>query len=484
MVKKSIKINAIFNVIYTLLSVVFPLITYPYATRVLGVENLGKVNYGSSIVSYFSLFATFGITSYAVREGVKKREKREEFNELADQLLSINMVTTIASYCLLLIVLLISNRLKDYRMLIALQSVMIIFKTLGVDWMNTIYEDYIYITIRGIITHVVSLVVLFLFVKEKNDYYIYAMLNVITYGIVCILNFLNCKKYVHLKFTLHMNFGVHIKKMMVFFANAIAVTVYVSADTTMLGWILGDYYVGIYSVAMKIYSIVKLLLVSVYSVALPRLLSYISERDEFSYKMLFTKMVSVMLLLLIPAATGICVLSKEIVLLIGGPEFIEGSSVLCILGIALIFAIMGGIITQCLNISMGKEKTSAEATIISAIVNIILNIPFICWMKHNGAAITSAISELIVFTYCAIKSRKYLIKYIDKTVIVSMIHSVIGIFVVTGVGFAIHNAGMGLWVTTIMTIGVSVLIYVTVLFSLRNPILMEIINRIRKRKLL
>ena len=73
MENKSIKKNAILNTIKVLMSVIFPLITFPYATRVLGTDNIGKVQFVSSFITFFTLLATLGINNYAVREGATYR---------------------------------------------------------------------------------------------------------------------------------------------------------------------------------------------------------------------------------------------------------------------------------------------------------------------------------------------------------------------------------------------------------------------------
>ena len=97
----SIKKNTFYNIIKTFSSIMFPIITFPYVSRVLKPENIGKVNFGSSIVSYFSIIATLGITAYAVRECSKVKDNREEFGITSSQIFSINLVTTIFSYVLL-----------------------------------------------------------------------------------------------------------------------------------------------------------------------------------------------------------------------------------------------------------------------------------------------------------------------------------------------------------------------------------------------
>lgn len=99
---KSLGINAALNAIRSGLSVIFPLITYPYAFRILHAENIGRVNYALSIIGYFSLIAALGISTYAVREGAKLRNEKVRLNKFCNQIFTINIVTSIISYTLLL----------------------------------------------------------------------------------------------------------------------------------------------------------------------------------------------------------------------------------------------------------------------------------------------------------------------------------------------------------------------------------------------
>lgn len=98
---KSMTINAILNMFNTFLSMAFSLITFPYASRVLQVENIGKVNYSNSIVSYFALFAALGFNTYAIREGSKLRNNKGKLNTFACEIFSFNFVTVIIAYGLL-----------------------------------------------------------------------------------------------------------------------------------------------------------------------------------------------------------------------------------------------------------------------------------------------------------------------------------------------------------------------------------------------
>ena len=141
----NIRINAMLNSIRSIMSIIFPLITYPYVTRVLQAENLGKVNFASSTLSYFSLIAVLGLTSYAAREGAGLRNNKENINNFCTELLTLNLCTTIFAYGIFGVVLIFSPSLHPYTGLLIIYSLTIIFSTLGMEWVYTIYEDYFYI---------------------------------------------------------------------------------------------------------------------------------------------------------------------------------------------------------------------------------------------------------------------------------------------------------------------------------------------------
>lgn len=480
---KSIKLNAILNVIKALLSVTFPLITYPYATRILGVEYLGKVSFSASIITYFSLLAALGVTTYAIREGAKIRHDKEMFAKFANEVFSINVITTIFSYILLVIILLVVYQLKEYRLLIVIHSIIIIFTTLGVDWVNSIYEDYIYITFRSLLINIISMICLFLFVKQATDYYIYASLTVISNGLICISNFFYCRKYIKFKFVKKMNFLKHIKYMLIFFANNLAVSIYVNADTTMLGFMSNDYSVGLYSVAVKIYSILKNIFAAIYMVTLPSLTYLISNNYLDQYKELATKICSIIILILLPCSAGLFILSPDIIMVLSGEAYLNAYPVLRILSIAIIFALLGGIITQCIYISLGREKINLKATIISSIANILLNIYFISTYNEIGAAITTAISEFIVLIYCLVKFKDIQKYFFKEKIFKNLITAAVGMIIVVMIGSVIQSYITNLIFKFILTIIISCIIYFALLLITKNEILIDNLKKIKFYKL-
>ena len=253
MSKKKLAKNAILNLIKTISSLIFPLITFPYISRILGVENLGAYNFSTSIISYFSLIAGLGISTYAIREGARYREDKIKLSKFSSEVFTINIIATVLSYALLIICILLFDDLKNYISIILILSVSIMFNTLGCEWIYNIYEDFKYITIRSIAFQFISLLLLFLFVKDSNDLIFYSIITVISTSGASVINILVRKKYLKIGLTFNKNLIRHLIPILLLFANSVATTIYINSDMTIIGIISGDYFTGLYSVSTKIY---------------------------------------------------------------------------------------------------------------------------------------------------------------------------------------------------------------------------------------
>ena len=460
--RKSIKRNAVLNVAKQILQIIFPIITVPYVTRVLLPENYGKVIFGSSIISYIALIAGLGVSSYAVREGSLIREKKVEFNVFSSQVFTINLVSTILAYVVLVMLLLKIPFLGEYKFLILILSTSVLFTTLGTDWINIIEEDYIFITIRYVSFQIISLFLLFLFVKKPEDYYAYAIITVFSSAGANLLNFFYVRKYVKLSLVFKFDWKRHLIPIFILFSNIIAMTIYVSSDITMLGFFKGDAEVGVYSIATKIYAAIKQIFCAVVVVSIPRLTAYIGSDDKDSYTKLVHKVMNTLLMVMCPLIAGIIVFREQVILIAGGGAYLAGSNSLFILSVAMIFS-TAAIFFNSILMSLKQECYILKGTAIAAIVNVILNLFFIPRLGGVGAALTTLISELYVALhfYFLVKKDGYVffekrvillsalggicvaaVSYILKTNINSWLLSLVASFVLSSVLYVfIHIIG-------------------------------------------
>lgn len=475
---KSMKLNMVLNAIRGILGVLFPLITFPYVSKILSVDNLGKYNFANSIISYFLLIAGLGVSTYAIREGAQIREDSKRFKKFSDEMFTINLTSTVISCLLLIVTMILVPKFASYQTLLLILSLQIIFKTIGIEWLYSIYEDYAYITIRSIIFQIVSLILLFVFVRTKDDVNVYATITVISSGGSNILNYIHGQKYCKVGVSRNVDWRTHLKPIMILFAMSVTVTVYVSSDMTILGFLSSDYDVGIYSVSVKVYNIIKTLLSSVLVVSVPRLSAVLGKQDKKSFSFIAEDIYKTLITVMLPTVVGIILLRKEIVILLSDATYIDSIPSLVLLSIALVFCMGAWFWGQCILVPLKKEKIVFKATVASAAVNVLANFILIPRWKVNAAAFTTVLAEGVAFIWCSHEGRKYVdISGIIQTV-VKVLAGCIGIVVIV-VGMRFFELGQTIYVVT--AVALSIIVYFIIEIAVKNRAIASLITEIKRK---
>lgn len=478
MKRKSLGINAFLNGLRSVLTLLFPLITFPYVSRVLSIEGIGIYNFSNTYINYFILIAGLGIATYAVREGAKYRDNKDKINEFASQVFSLNMIATLIAYLLLFASLIIFKNLHNYVSCILIFSLQILFTTLGTEWVYTIYEDYAYITIRSIIFKLISIALLFLLVKKTEDYLIYAAITVLSAVGSNLLNFLHAKKFVHIRLTIKINWKSHLKPVLVIFASAIAITIYVSSDTTILGLLKNDYAVGIYSTSVKIYQMAQNLLSALLTVTIPRLAFLWGKRRISEYDQVLSKVINSLGILVLPAAIGLILLSREVVLLIASEKYLPSVNSLRIISWAIIFSIFSWIFSDCVLIPAKRENLVLRNTIVTAIENIILNFILIPFMSYDGTSLSTVIAEFTVMIMNGYSCRDIIKPVIfRKDTLKNLLDSIIGCVGIVVVCLLCDYGFNSLILKTVLSVVLSVIMYGAILILLKNKNAYSVLDR-------
>lgn len=479
MSEKSIKVNSILNVIKTISSIIFPLITFPYISRVLQPENVGKVNFGSSFVSYFSLIASLGITTYAIRECSAVRGDKKKLGEKASQIFSINVCTTIVAYVLLGLSLIFFRKLDSYRTLIIIQSTAILFTTWGADWLNSAMEDFKFITIRSIGFQFISLILMFILVHQPDDYYKYAAITVLSSCGANITNILYRRKYCTVRFTKDMHWQEHFTPILLLFVMILAQTIFSNADTTMLGLMKGDFEVGIYSTAYKMKNIIVQVVASLCWVVMPRMSYYFAEGDWNKINEMLKKVLSVMVTIGFPCVAGCVVLSSEIIQIVAGQQYSAASLPLVILMISFIVDIFGGsFLGNMVCLPAKQEKVFMEACCFAAVVNVILNFILIPFGGASAAALTSGISAIVICVWLFVKKDSQVkLNYAWEVCKSPLVGSIIIIIFCTAIKSLVVNMFAKL---SVCLLG-SVLLYFLILILFHNVLVIDACDAINKK---
>lgn len=483
-VKKSVTRNAALNTIKTIMTLIFPLITFPYSSRILGRTAIGKYNFASSIVTYFTLLACLGVTLYAVREGSKYRDDEEKITQFCNEVFSINVYSLIISYILLLLSLVFVQKLHPYTILILILSGRMILNTINVNWIYSIFEDFSFITIVTTIMEVVAIAVMLLFVHSPSDLYIYTFSSLLAYSGAGLFMFFYARRYINLRFIPKLNLK-HLKPILIIYSLEAGAVIYVSSDVTILGWIVGDDATGLYSTAATIYKIVKQILNAIVMVVIPRFSYHIGKSLEEGNQKELTEhrqqaynlgklLVSTMITIGVPAITGLFFMAKEIITLCAGYEFVEAYSSLRILSFALLFTVLATFYGECVLMSYKQEKIYLVGTLLTALLNIILNLILIPKYHQDAAAFTTVIAEFFMMITNIYFSRKYFRISVQPRVLLS---TIIGSILVAGVCMITRDLISSDILYILVGIIGSVIVYFVVCLLLKNDALIGLMKK-------
>lgn len=477
--QKSIKKNFLYNIILNLLNIVFPLITFPYVSRVLSPEGIGKVDFSLSVVQYFILIALVGIPTYAVRECARYRDDKEKLTKTVQEILLINFCMIILSYILFVFVIFSVDSLRPYRILILIASFNIVSTSIGVEWFYQAIEEYKFITTRNIFFKLISLILIFILVKDENDYITYGFITVLSTLLGYIYNFIYANKYISL-FRKHDNYEIkkHIKPILMLFAMSISVSIYINLDKVMLGFLSGDKAVGIYTAANKMIRVVLALVTSLGTVLLPRMSYYIEKNDNTQIKNLINKSLNFILMLSIPSAIGIFILARPIILLLAGQDYLEAIPTIRIICPIILAIALSNLIGIQILISYKKERITLISTIIGAIVNFSLNMILIPYLQQDGAAIGTLIAEWVVTLVQIIFAYKYIKDELSLKNILTYICG--GILIILAV-FVVKVFVNNIWLLTMTSVVLGIAIYFAFLYLVKNMLVYEIANNLLNR---
>lgn len=476
--KVSLKKNILMNSIRVLMQILFPLISFPYASRVLLPDGIGKVNLTTSIVAYFVLVASLGISTYGVRNGSAVRDERDKFSIFIQEVFIVNLITTLISTIVFVFVVFFVDALIPYRTLMLISGITIIATPFGLDWLYGAKEDYAYITKRAIIFQFISLALLFILVKGPEDINKYAFISVFSTVGSNIINIIHSRSYVNWKFYGFKSYNLirHLKPVMIIFGLNIACNIYMNMDKTMLGFLRNDAEVGLYTAAYKVNTILLSFLNAIGAVLLPRMSHHLAKGEEEESKELLKKSFNYILLLSFPMVCGLIFLSKPIIILFSGGEYIDAVPTMQILSLIILISGMGTTLSTQYFVVRGKEKVCLFASSCAAVVNFVVNIILIPKLGHSGAAIATVICEIVaLIVLIMVIKRETQIRDLFRDVFSYLISSVVMIpFLV------IINALVSIEILNVMlSVVVGAVVYFAVLILFKNKYLIYFLDEIK-----
>lgn len=394
--KESIKFNFLMNIILTMSSIIYPLITFRYVSRILLPEGTGKVSFATSFISYFTMVSQLGIPTYGIRACAKARDDYDELSRTVHELFFINIVMSAVAYIALLIVILKVPRFHEDRLLYYVMSFSILFNTIGMEWLYKGLEQYTYITVRSVIFKVIALIFLFLFVHQKGDYVIYGGISIFASSASYVLNFFHARKYIKTKWIGGYHLQQHLRAVLIFFAMSCATAIYVHLDAVMLGFMKSDEVVGYYDAAVKIRQVLLSIVTALGAVLLPRVSYYIQKGEKEAFKRVTNKAMNFVILLACPLTIYFILFAREGILFLSGPAYENSIMPMQVIMPTLVLVGITNILGIQVLVPLGREKVVLYSEIAGAVIDCIINALLIPSLGAVGAAIGTLLAEIAV----------------------------------------------------------------------------------------
>ena len=458
----------------------FPLITFPYISRIVMADGIGQVQFFSSIINYIIMFSSIGIPMYGIREIARVRDNKEELQRTTFEILSLNLILTFIGYIAVIIICTTVTKIEANIPLFLLLSSSILLTTIGCSWFYSGIEDFKYIALRGIIVKCIAIVLLFVTVHDQTDllwYGLYTVLGSIGNNIV---NFYRLHKYVNLREVqrLKLNIWRHLRPALAIFAFNLVTSIYLNLDTVMLGFIKGNTAVGYYTAATRLSHLLLTIVTSLGAVLLPRASNLIKNNRSEEFAKLSNKAYNFNLFMGFPICIGLVILSPQLIRLFSGYTFQPAIPTLQLISPIIIAIGMSNLIGLQVLYPLGKINLVTFSTCVGATINFTLNCFLIPLYAQNGAAIATALAEISVVVTQLIIARKYIpFRPINGDIYKYLLCSII----MGCACFWVREIFDSDIISLILATSVGIFVYGLLLLMFKDSIILEVIGLVQRK---
>ena len=464
------KKNFLFNLLLSISNIVFPIISFPYAARVLGPEGIGKVQFIFSYAQYFALFAALGIPIYGVKEIAKQQQ---DPNKTKSIFLSLSLIFFIAStFATLIYVLsvLYIPYFSEYRTMYLIAGVLVLLSFTYTDWYYAGKADFKTIALRSIIVKAVALILLYLWVKTPNDLYQYLIILIFTIlGNQVYSFFVIYSK--HHQHSFEFELRRHIKPLLYIFGATAASSIYTIWDTLLLGFLANPTAVGFYTASIKFIKLLLPFVTSVGTVFIPILSHKFAEHKTEDIKKILVHSFYFLVLLTVPMAFGTYLLAPEIMNIFSGAAFAKSILPMQIMSVLPLLVGFGHFFAFQILIPAEKNKQVFIAMAAGLLISAIFNFWLAPLYQEKGAAIAIIATEIsVTCIYFYYTNKDFSFKYPWSFLVQSIIASSTFIPFIIGLKSITDNI---LLIAIIGVLGCSILYILMHLYVFKNKFLLS-----------
>lgn len=409
----SVRKNIFYNIINNISAVIFPFITVPYVSRVLGVENIGIVGFSIVFAQYFALVAALGIPLYGIKEIAKRKDMKEERSKLFSELFSLNLISSVICSVVYIIAVFTVPELYAKKDFMFLAGAMVYFSAFSFDWFFNGRENFKMITIRSVLVKILSVIFMFLLVRTAQDALYYCGITVMSLLLNNLWNFVYLiKREVKISFN-GLLYRSHLKPLFTLLAINLAVSIYTILDTIMLGFMSDYTEVGYYNSAIRITRLLLPFAIATTSVLIPKITYALLENDAESYKYYLRRSFNTISFFSPPIAIGLIIIAPSFVPLFFGSQFNGTIVPMQILALVILFVGISNFFGLQVLVTANYESKQLICILIGTIINFTVNLFLIPRFGAKGAAFASVLAEFIIVITTAVAAYRYVKIKID-----------------------------------------------------------------------
>lgn len=410
--------NFIYNVALTLSTYLINLVLFPYVSRVLGVDMVGKVGFVNDTINYFSIFALMGIATVGVREIAACGEDREKRSRVFSSLMVILAIMTIFVTVVYLGSIFVLNRFQADRTLFVAGTGTLLFTSLLIEWFYQGLENFRYITVRSVAVKLLYAAAVFLTVRKPEDYVLYFILTVGSIVLNALINLGYSRRFATFSFR-NLDIRTYLKPVFSLGLYKVMISMFTTFNVIYLGFVASETEVGYYYTSKKLFFLVLGLFTAFASVMLPRMSSILAENRKEEFNRKIEQSFDIVLAFSVPVIIFFVIMAPQIIMLMSGPGYEGAVLPMRILSPVLLVTAMAQIWTMQILIPMRLDRVILVTSGIGAILGILVNILLVGRLGAVGSALVLLISETIgnLYGFIYVVRKRYLVFPVRKFII-------------------------------------------------------------------
>lgn len=472
--KKSVVKNYMYNLVYQILILVLPLVTTPYLSRVLGSDGVGIYSYTYAIVTYFVLFGSLGIALYGQREIAYAQNSPRKRKKVFFELIIIRFVTVFIAAIVYYFWFIRGEQYQAYYTILLIELFATAF---DISWFFQGIEEFKKTVIRNVLVRVISVSLVFVFVKTSEDLWKYILIYSLGDFLGNLLLWFYLPKYLKGSKVPKLSFARHIIPLLLLFIPQVTNKLYNLLDTTMLGALISDKSeTGYYEQAQKVIRVLLTIVTSLGTVMVPRMANTYAHGNKKQINSYLKNSFNFVFIVSFPMMYGIATIATAFVPIFFGTGYDKSAVLIMVFSPMLVLQGIENVIGTQYLLPTKRQKEYTISVAAGVLTNLVLNYIFILLWQSIGAAIATVISQIVVDGIQIWYVRKNIrwgpviqlfVKYLFASTVMFITCSLTKLIVNTGV------------ISICLQCAVGIIVYVGMLFLLKDKFLYRIIDTIK-----